>query len=170
MRHTPEDFVLPIGKVSAAHAAAVLSSPAFQKHSTPDDDVPIDLTPEDHAWVNKTVAEGAKTSPAPSVAAERYLRKAFSEYAFDMPVTEGQWRNFVLTKWYQQANDPDPKVAKSALDSIAKSCAANLMVEKKEISVTNVTDEELKKDLRNMFQQLLSKTQERVIEGEAVRS
>ena len=169
MKDISEDFVLPLGKVPAAHAAAVLSSPAFQNFNIPEDEA-TPLTLEDHAWIQKTVEEGTKSTPAPSIAAERYLRKAFSEYAFDMPVTEGQWRNFVLTKWYQQANDPDPKVAKSALDSIAKSCAANLMVEKKEISVTNVTDEELKKDLRNMFQQLLSKAQERVIEGEAVRT
>ena len=82
------------------------------------------------------------------------------------------WRSsvFLLQNQIPRATNEDPKIAKPALDSIAKSCAANLMVEKKEISVTNVTDEELKKDLRNMFQQLLSKTQERVIEGEAVRS
>ena len=169
MKDIPEDFVLPLGKVPAAHAAAVLSSPAFQNFNIPEDEA-TPLTLEDHAWIQKTVEEGTKSTPAPSIAAERYLRKAFSEYAFDMPVTESQWRNFVLTKWYQQANDADPKVAKAALDSIAKSCAANMMVERKEISVTNVTDEELKKDLRNMFQQLLSKTQERVIEGEAVRT
>ena len=169
MKDIPEDFVLPLGKVPAAHAAAVLSSPAFQNFNIPEDEE-TPLTFEDHAWIQKTVEEGTKSTPAPSIAAERYLRKAFSEYAFDMPVTESQWRNFVLTKWYQQANDADPKVAKAALDSIAKSCAANMMVERKEISVTNVTDEELKKDLRNMFQQLLSKTQERVIEGEAVRT
>ena len=169
MKDIPEDFVLPLGKVPAAHAAAVLSSPAFQNFNIPEDEE-TPLTFEDHAWIQKTVEEGTKSTPAPSIAAERYLRKAFSEYAFDMPVTESQWRNFVLTKWYQQANDADPKVAKAALDSIAKSCAANMMVERKEISVTNVTDEDLKKDLRNMFQQLLSKAQERVIEGEAVRT
>ena len=169
MKDIPEDFVLPLGKVPAAHAAAVLSSPAFQNFNIPEDEE-TPLTLEDHAWIHKTVEEGTKSTPAPSIAAERYLRKAFSEYAFDMPVTESQWRNFVLTKWYQQANDADPKVAKAALDSIAKSCAANMMVERKEISVTNVTDEDLKKDLRNMFQQLLSKAQERVIEGEAVRT
>lgn len=169
MKNTPEDFVLPLGKVPAAHVAAVLSSPAFQNFNIPEDET-TPLTFEDHAWIQKTVEEGTKSTPAPSVAAERYLRKAFSEYAFDMPVTESQWRNFVLTKWYQQANDPDPKVSKAALDSIAKSCAANMMVERKEINVTNVTDEDLKKDLRNMFQQLLSKAQERVIEGEAVRT
>lgn len=169
MKDIPEDFVLPLGKVPAAHAAAVLASPTFQNFNIPEDEE-TPLTFEDHAWIQKTVEEGTKSTPAPSIAAERYLRKAFSEYAFDMPVTESQWRNFVLTKWYQQANDADPKVAKAALDSIAKSCAANMMVERKEISVTNVTDEELKKDLRNMFQQLLSKTQERVIEGEAVRT
>ena len=74
-------------------------------------------------------------------------------------------KNFVLTKWYTMANDPDPKVAKPALDSIAKSSAANLMVEKKEINITNRSDEELNQELKELFRSLRAKSTEKVIEG-----
>ena len=87
-----------------------------------------------------------------------------------MPVTESQWRNFVLTKWYQQAQDPDPKVSKPALDSIAKSVAANLMVEKREISISTRSDEDLNKELKSLFTTLRAKAGEKVIEGEATRA
>lgn len=167
-----DDFTIPIGRTPIAHLNAVFSSPAFQgsnfPHSEPEELVET-LTSDDMEWVHETVNQGQKVSPAPSPAAERYLTTAFKQYDFNMPVTEGQWRNFVLTKWYQQANDPDPKISKAALDSIAKSCAANLMVEKKEISISTRSDEDLNKELKDLFRALRAKTSEKVIEGDAQR-
>ena len=145
-----EDFTIPLGRTPSAHLTAVFASPTFKDQDLPEEPLQS-LTEQDLTWVHETVSQGQKTSPAPSPAAERYLRSAFKQYDFDMPVTEAQWRNFVLTKWYQQANDPDPKVSKSALDSIAKSCAANLMVERKEINITNRSDDELNKELKELF-------------------
>lgn len=163
-----EDFTIPLGRTPIAHLNAVFASAAFTNAEVPD--APLSpLTTEDLDWVNETIAQGQKTSPAPSPAAERYLRTAFKQYDFDMPVTESQWRNFVLTKWYQQANDPDPKIAKPALDSLAKSCAANLMVEKKEINITNRSDEELNRELKELFASLRGKMAEKVIEGTVER-
>ncbi len=163
-----EDFTIPLGRTPIAHLQAVFSSPAFQGSDAPAEPL-SPLSSEELDWVNETVAQGRKVSPAPSPAAERYLRTAFKQYDFDMPVTEAQWKNFVLTKWYTMANDPDPKVAKPALDSIAKSSAANLMVEKKEISITNRSDEELNHELKELFKSLRAKTTEKVIEGVAER-
>ena len=167
------DFVIPLGRTAPAVVAAVFASPAFQDaQSDPNTAVkaPESLTESDLEWVHETVTQGQKTSPAPSPAAERYLRTAFKQYDFDMPVSESQWRNFVLTKWYQQAQDPDPKVAKPALDSIAKSVAANLMVEKREISISTRSDEDLNKELKSLFTTLRAKANEKVIEGEATRA
>lgn len=163
-----EDFTIPLGRTPIAHLAAAFASATFKAAEIPDSPPDV-LTDEDMDWVHETVAQGQKVTPAPSPAAERYLRTAFKQYDFDMPVTESQWRNFVLTRWYQQANDPDPKVAKPALDSIAKSCAANLMVEKKEISITSKSDEDLNKELKELFASLRGKMTEKVIEGTAER-
>lgn len=164
-----EDFDIPIGPVPIAHLAAVFHSDAFQSGLIPEESAGP-LTSEDIAWVGQTVASGQKVSPAPSQAAERYLKSAFRQYDFDMPVTQEQWQNYVLTQWYRQSQDPDPKVSKAALDSIAKSSAANLMVEKKEISITTKTDADLNKELKELFTTLRAKASERVIEGDAIRA
>jgi hypothetical protein len=170
-----EDFTIPFGRTPAAHLSAVFSSTAFQNYAPPDPEpapvevAPNPLTPEEMNWVNETIENGQPISPAPSRAAEKYLRTEFKRYDFPMPVTEAQWKNFVLMKWYTMANDPDPKVAKSALDSIAKSSAANLMVEKKEINITSRSDEELNHELKELFRSLRAKTTERVIEGTVER-
>jgi hypothetical protein len=165
---TMEDFEIPLGRTPASHAKAVFASPAFLNAKIPE--APSEpLTAQEMDWVTSTVAQGQKTSPAPSPAAERYLTTAFRPYDFALPVTETQWRNFVLTKWYQQANDPDPKIAKAALDSIAKSCVANLMVEKKEISITTKPTGELEAELAGLIAKLSGRMNEKVVEGTAER-
>ncbi len=164
-----KDFDIPLGPVPIAHVNAVFASAAFKEGVIPEEPLgPV--SQEDIDWAEETVSHGQKISPPPSPIAERYLKAAFKHYDFDMPVTEAQWQNFVLSKWYQMATNADPKVAKPALDSIAKSSAANLMVEKREISITSRSDEELNKELRDLFKALKDKTNERVIEGEAIRA
>ena len=54
--------------------------------------------------------------------------------------------------------------------SIAKSVAANLMVEKREISISTRSDEDLNKELKSLFTTLRAKAGEKVIEGEATRA
>lgn len=158
------DFAIPLTLPPTAHLRAVFESPAFKAGEIPSTPVET-LSQDDVAWVEETIAQGQKVTPPPSPAAERYLRSAFSQYDFDMPVTQDQWQNYVLTQWYRQSQDPDPKVAKAALDSLAKSSVVNLMVEKKEISITTKSDDELNQELKALFASLKAKT----IEGKAER-
>lgn len=190
-----DNFDIPLGRISPEHLSSVFATAEFQnglppappppppkpvlppKISAEPAPKPIVVTkiePEklsdaEMAWVNETIENGHPVAPAPSRAAEKYLRTEFKRYDFPMPVTEEQWRNFVLMKWYTLANDPDPKIAKAALDSIAKSAAANLMVEKKEISITSRSDEELNHELKELFRSLKAKANEKVIMGTAER-
>lgn len=148
---------------------AVFASVEFQKQNTPDDEV-APLTSEDRKWVEDTTQAGRKVSPAPSLAAERYLAAHFKQYNFDLPATQAQWQNFVLSKLVEQANDPDPKISKGALDTLAKTSVVGLMVEKQEISITHKTSDELEATLRSAMRKYLQKPDERVIEGVAVRA
>ena len=63
----------------------------------------------------------------------------------------------------------DPKIAKPALDTLAKTSVVGLMVERQEISITHKTSEELEATLRNAMRRYLGKN-EKVIEGEAIRA
>lgn len=179
-----DNFTIPLGPVSPEHLGSVFATAEFQNGLPPAPPppqpkvVPIaplpvvkepqKLSEAEMDWVKETVEVGHPVAPAPSRAAEKFLREEFGRYDFPMPVTEEQWKNFVLMKWYTLANDPDPKIAKAALDSIAKSSAANLMVEKKEISITTRSDEELNHELKELFKSLKAKASEKVINGTAI--
>ena len=185
-----DDFIIPLGPIPPEHLSSVFATAEFQNGLPPAPPPPPPKLPKpppeprpkpivvkepeklsdaEMAWVNETLENGQPLAPAPSRAAEKYLRTEFKRYDFPMPVTEEQWKNFVLMKWYTLANDPDPKIAKAALDSIAKSSAANLMVEKKEINITTRSDEELNKELKDLFASLKAKASEKVITGTAER-
>lgn len=178
-----DDFIIPLGPIPPEHLSSVFATAEFKNGLPPAPPPPPPkivpaapkpvikepdkLSEAEMAWVNETVEAGHPVAPAPSRAAEKFLRTEFGRYDFPMPVTEAQWKNFVLMKWYTLANDPDPKIAKAALDSIAKSSAANLMVEKKEISITTRSDEELNHELKELFKSLKAKANEKVINGTA---
>lgn len=162
-----EKVILPFGP-PAVDAYTVFKDIEFLRGNTPDG-ANMALTEEDKEWIDKTVTEGKKTSPPPSLAALRYLEANFSQYNFDLPVTQAQWQNFVLTKLVEQANDLDPKIAKPALDTLAKTSVVGLMVDKQEISITHKTSEELESTLRNALNRYLGKN-EKVIEGVATRA
>lgn len=160
----PLPFGTPTGDVTA-----VFASVEFQKGNTPPDAV-LPLTDEDRKWIEDTTQAGRKTTPAPSLAAERYLTAHFKQYNFDLPVTQAQWQNFVLAKLVEQANDLDPKISKPALDTLAKTSVVGLMVERQEINITHKTSDELEATLRSAMRKYLQKNEERVIEGTVLRA
>jgi len=177
-RHKPKpkdnslaDFDIPVGKPSA-NPHVVFADLKFQAQNLPDD-MPLHTTKADKAWAEKTAKTGTKETPAPSLAAERYLKAHFGQYNFDLPTTQGQWQNFVLTKLVGQANDPDPKISKPALDTLAKTSTVGLMVLKTELSITHKSSDELESTLRQAMQRYLNKDTpkdvERLIEGEVIR-
>jgi hypothetical protein len=163
-----EDFLIPTG-APAVDPARVFASVEFLKVNTPAEDIPP-LTAEDVAWVEQTRAAGHRPSAPPSLAAQRYLEENLSHYNFDLPVTQTQWQNFVLTKLFQQANDPDTKTAKAALDTLAKTSVVGLMIEKTEVSITHRTSEELNHLLKSAMDKYVRHSNERVIEGVVSRA
>lgn len=163
-----EDFLIPTGP-STADPTRVFASVDFLKVNTPSEEVPP-LTAEDVAWVEQTRAAGHRPSPPPSLAAQRYLEEHLAHYNFDLPVTQTQWQNFVLTKLFQQANDADTKIAKAALDTLAKTSVVGLMVEKTEVSITHRTSEELNHLLKSAMDKYVRHNAEKIIEGTASRA
>lgn len=168
VRPTEETVALPFG-APGGDTRAVFASVEFQKLNTPDEEA-LPLTPEDRKWIEDTTQAGRKVSPAPSLAAERYLNAHFKQYNFDLPVTQAQWQNFVLTKLVEQANDIDPKISKPALDTLAKTSVVGLMVEKTEVSITHRTSDELEATLRSAMRKYLQRDDEKVISGVATRA
>jgi hypothetical protein len=126
------------------------------------------------AWI-KTAIEEIKASPekqeviihsAPSAPALKSLQNALQRYEGAMPVTKEQWQNFVMKKYFEQANDLDPKVSKPALDALAKTSMVGLHSDVQEININNRTTLEIEAELLQTIQKLTNKAEEKVIEGE----
>lgn len=160
----PYDFEVPL-TIEAAPNPALF----FEDESRP-------LKKEETVWVRNAVEEISSTPDkkeailytAPSAPALKSLQSALQRYEGAMPVTKEQWQNFVMKKYFEQANDIDPKVSKPALDALAKTSMVGLHEERKDINLEIKTTVELQAELLQTIQKLTSKTEEKVIEGEWV--
>ena len=130
------------------------------------------LNKAEKEWVDIATAQ-VKENPhviqdAPSAPALRALQRSMQRYEGPQPVTKEQWQNFVLAKYFEQANDIDPKVAKPALDALARTSVVGLHQEIQEININHKTTIELETDLLTKLTQIANR-KEKVIEGNAIR-
>lgn len=130
------------------------------------------LNKAEKEWVDTAVAQ-AKTNPnviqeAPSAPALRAVQRAMQRYDGPQPVTKEQWQNFVLAKYFEQANDLDPKISKPALDALARTSVVGLHQEVQEININHKTTIELESELLAKISQLTQR-KEKVIEGAVIR-
>lgn len=159
-----DDFILPTGQLHA-DPAEVFASVEFQRANAMGDEV-LPLNTEDLKWVEEVRSAGHKVSKPPSLAAQIYLEKHLAQYNFELPVTQTQWQNFVLMKYFEQANDLDPKISKPALDALAKTSTVGLMVERTEVNIVHKSTEELEGALRKALERYAGV---KTIEGVAER-
>lgn len=162
------DFVVPY-ETTCKDIKGLFKSVAFQNQNLPEEATPK-LTVTDNQWITAKVLDPDLTVPAPSVAAERaaerHLKNSIGHpYDFVMPVAQEQWQNFVMYRYYQLAADPDPKISKPALDSLAKTNIVNLTAERTEVNINMKSTVELD----NYLMEALNKYAGKTIEGEAVR-
>lgn len=103
---------------------------------------------------------------APSAPALRSLQRSMEKYDGPMPVNKEQWQNFVLQKYYEQANDIDPKISKPALDALARTNVVGLNQEVQEVSISVRSTVEIESELLQVVNNLLNKKEEKVIDAE----
>jgi len=124
------------------------------------------------AWI-KTAIEEIKASPekqeviihsAPSAPALKSLQNALQRYEGAMPVTKEQWQNFVMKKYFEQANDIDPKVSKPALDALAKTSLVGLHEERKEINLEIKSSIELQAEALTLLRSIAHRQNEKIID------
>lgn len=125
----------------------------------------VPLTAVDRAWIaEKGINPNLKTPP-PSYAAQKALDDHLSKFNFIVPGTQDQWQSYIMFKYFELSLDPDPKISKPALDALAKTSIVGLSVERQEISISNTSNEELDKRLK----EALGRYAGSYIEGNAVR-
>ena len=118
------------------------------------------LTKSEKEWVQEAQRNPENTSlisAPPSAPALRALEKQLERYSGPMPVTKEQWQNYVMKQYYTLSLDPDPKISKPALDSLAKSNLVGLHTEVQEININTKSTIELESTLAQKLQQILNK-------------
>lgn len=156
---------IPVPLEARCPMANVFSRDTF-KAGLPPTDQELPLSAEDKQWLAQKAIVPENTAPPPSYAAERFFKSQLDRFNFVMPATQEQWQNYVMYKYFELSLDPDPKISKPALDSLAKSSVVGLASEKTEININSMPTAELEKEL---LAALRKYSGEKVIEGRAER-
>jgi len=159
----PPQFAVPFD-LPFADAKETFEKASFKLGGPPSpQDVP--LSQADKAWIVQKGLNPHTPTPPPSYAAQRALDRHLQQFDFVVPGSQDQWQSYIMYKYFELSLDPDPKISKPALDALAKTSIVGLAVERQEISISNVTNEELDKRLKDA----LGKYAGNLIEGSAVR-
>jgi hypothetical protein len=139
----PDEFEISFGPAEC-DAVEVFQRASFKAGEPPNY---ADLNKAEKAWIAAATALPENAPPAPTKLAERLLKNQLEGYAFTMPATQEQWQNYVMYKYFELSLDPDPKISKPALDSLAKSSIVGLTSEKTEININTLPTADLEKEL-----------------------
>lgn len=151
----PEDLPIPLEVQGTPDPALFLPKEADRP-----------LNKAEKAWVQEAQSNPQVQAAPPSAPALRALQKSLDRYAGPMPVTKEQWQNYVMQQYYMQSMDPDPKVSKAALDSLAKTSIVGLHEERKEITLELKSTVDLQSEALTLLRSLAQRSSEKVIEGE----
>jgi hypothetical protein len=133
------------------------------------EEAPRALTRQEKEWVKAARSAPEEEiqkaiSTAPTLPALRALEQSLKKYDAPLPASKEAWQAFVMAKYFEQANDIDPKVSKPALDALAKTNIVALHQEVQEININTKTTIELEGELMQKIDQILRKNQEKIIE------
>lgn len=169
---SPADF-LPVG-IEPTDFEVPLICEGEPSHALFLDDRP--LTSSDKEWV-KLSAQAIQQNPgaeeslktlAPTRTALTALDNALNRYSGPMPGTKESWQNYVMSQYYMQSLDPDPKVSKPALDALARTSVVGLHEERKEITLELKSTVDLQSDALQLLRTIAQRETEKVIEGEVM--
>ena len=127
------------------------------------------LTRKEKAWVKEN-QHLPVPPPAPSTPALRALGRSLEKYRGTMPVSKEEWQNYCLERYYMLSQDLDPKIAKSAIDSLARTNVVKLLTDEQTVNINARSTIELESELANKISALLTKAKsggsEAAIDGE----
>ena len=154
--YVPNDFSIPLICEGAPDASLFLPK---------EPDRPLNKAEKE--WVKVAQTNPQVQASPPSAPALRALQNSLSKFAGPMPVSKEQWQNYVMQQYYLQSLDPDPKISKAALDSLAKTSIVGLHEERKEITLELKSTIDLQSEALTLLRSLAQRNNEKVIEGES---
>ena len=154
----PEDLPIPLEVRGTPDPALFLPKEADRP-----------LNKAEKAWVQEAQNNPEIRREPPSAPALKALGRAMERFAGPIPVTKEQWQGYVMQQYYMQSMDPDPKISKAALDSLAKTSIVGLHEERKEITLELKSTVDLQSEALALLRSLAQR-EEKVIEHERSHS
>lgn len=142
----------PLSERERVHVAAVTAIAEFQLGA------PLEITEEDEVLARQMVQDGRMptrhelTKPGLVVKLEALL----AEYDYKIIDDAIKLRTYVTNRLIEESDDKDPKIRMRALEMLGKITDVGLFTERKEVVITNKTDADLEKDLRESLTILLN--------------
>jgi hypothetical protein len=164
----------PVVPLDAAEMAAAASKTIelLSQHG----EVDLSYTDDDIADAGKITLAYAK-SPAEASraltdkrigvmtpAALRALDAQLKRFSHNIVEDASQVRNYVTNKLLEESDNPDPRIRIKALELLGKISDVGLFAEKREVTVTHKSNDELRDALRQKLSRLVSPTSDGQIE------
>lgn len=89
-------------------------------------------------------------------AALRHLDHMLKQFGQEVATDAAQIRNYVTNKLLEESDNPDPRIRMKALEMLGKITDVGLFADRKEVTVTHQTTEDLKESLREKLSKLTS--------------
>ena len=151
--YVPHDFPIPL---------QVEGVPDLSLFLPKEPDRPLSKTEKE--WVKVAQTNPEIRREPPSAPALKALGRAMEKFAGPIPVTKEQWQGYIMQQYYLQSLDPDPKISKAALDSLAKTSIVGLHEERKEITLELKSTIDLQSEALTLLRSLAQRNNEKVIE------
>lgn len=117
----------------------------------------------DTASRRATTARMGKMTPA----ALRHIDHMLKTFGQEVATDAAQIRHFVTNKLLEESDNPDPRIRMRALELLGKISEVGLFADRKEVTVTHQSTEDLKESLRSKLSRL---TSAEVIDAEVVET
>ena len=133
-----------------------------------DMDLPLpEVTPSDKREALNIFHESPLAPEKPTtLGAARMLDKMLAKHDYSLVNPHQKMRNYVMYKFFELAENEDPKISLKALENLAKVSDIGLFTEKLEVSINQKTTVELESELGKLLKSLIGKAPNKAIEGE----
>jgi len=142
----------PLSERERVHVAAVTAIAEFQLGAD------LEITEEDEVLARQMVQDGRMptrheiTKPGLVVKLEALL----AEYDYQIIDEAVKLRTYVTNRLIEESDNSDPKIRMRALEMLGKITDVGLFTDRKEVIITNKSDADLDKDLRESLTILLN--------------
>lgn len=128
------------------------------------------VTPQERMEALKIYHEAPDAPSAPSTpATAMLLNKMLTKFDYDMGDPKAKMRNYVMFKFFELAENDDPKVSMRALENLAKTSDVGLFSERVEVSISSKDTDTLEKDVGRLVAGILNRKNKPVVaDGEFI--